>query len=215
MPRQTTSPRDALAVSFPEVAATWHLDRNSDAARAQGRESESSHPWWRCANGHEWQESLASRPALPAWKDGDRAACRVCVGYHVIVSFDCGHTTEAPARFAEPERGCPACRKARWAARQAALNQQFRTNSAAAKALYAQSLDEAQELLDALPVPDAPGPLLLEWRRTTLHNIRGAIVDERLFGKTGVVGAALAHHREAAKALTPPVEALQAAAATR
>jgi hypothetical protein len=136
------------------------------------------------------------------------------VGYHVIVAFDCGHTTDAPAQYAEPHRGCPACRKIRRDRIEAEWFEQRAANSAAAKKTYAESEDRAGALLDDLPVPDVPAALLFEWRRTALHEIRGAIVNEELFGKTGMVGTTLAQQRRRlAAGLIPSVEELRAAVA--
>jgi hypothetical protein len=206
-------PEEALAASYEAVAATWHPDRNGAQTPENTSAKNSYLAWWRCRAGHEWQEIVATRTGMPAWKRGDRAACRVCVGYHVIVSFDCGHTTEARAEFAEPERGCPACRKVRWAAIEEQLHEQRRASSATGKKLYAESGERAQALVDALEVPDVPAPLAAEWRRTAVHALRLAVVAQEGFGRDGAITAALAAQRRAAASLLPSDVALQAAIA--
>jgi len=55
------SPGRTLAVKHPELLAELHSSRNGDLD--PGKLGASSHRqlWWRCASGHEWQASAASR----------------------------------------------------------------------------------------------------------------------------------------------------------
>lgn len=74
-------PAASLAALWPAVAAQWHPTRNLDTR---------AHPhtvsaraglivWWRCPNGHEWEQSIAARTgSTAAWNQGDPAACRRC-----------------------------------------------------------------------------------------------------------------------------------------
>lgn len=212
MPKMT--PDRSLAACFPEVAVMWHPTRNENLTPNQIPPSAKHRVWWRCGAGHEWQDIVHTRTLLPAWKRGDVAACKVCVGYHVIVAFDCGHTTDVRAEFAEPHRGCPTCRKARGDRIEAEWVEQRAANSVAAKKTYAECEDRARALLDDLPVPDVPAALLFEWRRTALHEIRSAIVKEERFDKTGMVGTTLAQQRRRlAAGLVPSVEELRATVA--
>jgi hypothetical protein len=96
-------PHEALAARYPAVADTWHPDRNGTATPENTSAKNSYAAWWRCPTGHEWQEVVATRTGLPAWKSGNRAACRVCVGYHVIVAFDRAGRT---ARWCRPVCWC-------------------------------------------------------------------------------------------------------------
>ena len=116
MPR-AVHPDKTLAAVFPQVAATWHPTANLPLTPATVASKASVRARWRCAAGHEWDEVVATRMAMPAWKKGDVAACRVCVGYHSIVTFDCGHTAEVKTDFSDPGRGCPDCRGAAYARR--------------------------------------------------------------------------------------------------
>lgn len=116
-------PENSLAAVHPSVAATWHPERNGERTPRNTSSGISYRAWWRCPAGHEWDEIVATRTSMPGWKKGDVAACRVCTGHHIIVAFDCGHTAEAAWQYAEPERGCPPCRKARRAAREAEYEQ--------------------------------------------------------------------------------------------
>jgi hypothetical protein len=145
---------------------------------------------------------------MPEWKAGDVAACRVCIGYHVIVTFDCGHTAEARADFAEPGRGCPDCRPRIWADKQRAAQKR----GAAASAVYAGNEAEAQSLLDQIAVPDLPAPLVVEWRRVALHMLRYALAGEAVDGVYGQVTTALDGVRGLSSEMVPSVAALGAAA---
>jgi hypothetical protein len=212
---RTIKPEDALTVRYPSVAATWHPNQNGAWTPENTTCKNSYVAWWQCAAGHEGQETVAARTAMPAWKKGNPAACRVCVGYHVIVTFDCGHTTEARAQFAEPERGCPDCRKVRWAARQEQLDGQRRLNSAIGKKLYRECTGRARALVDSLESPDVPPLLATEWRRAAAHAVQMAIVAEEGFHRAGAIEAALDRQRRASKALLPTREALHAAIGAR
>lgn len=44
-----------LALAEPEVAASWHPDRNGQLTAAQLTPRSGRWLWWRCAVGHEWQ----------------------------------------------------------------------------------------------------------------------------------------------------------------
>ena len=214
MPRRM-KPEESLAACYPHVAATWHPERNGDRTPENTSAKNTFRAWWRCPAAHEWEEIVATRTAVPAWKKGDPAACRVCVGYHVIVTFDCGHTTDAPARFRHRSVAArPAGRCAD--EREAAYRESYLANSAASKKLYAECRERAEALADSVaPTDIVLEPLVYEWRRVAVHELRRAIVSEQLFGKTGMVGAVLAGQRRAASALLPSVEELQAAVARR
>jgi hypothetical protein len=204
---RTMGPHEALAVCFPTVADTWHQHRNGDRTPHNTSGKNAYQAWWRCGAGHEWQESVSGRTNKPRWKRGDVAACRVCVGYHVIVAFDCGHTTEARAEFAEPERGCPACRKLRWAQRQADYAEQAHRGRAA----FRLTEQAGRKLLDSLTAPDLPAPMLFEWRRTTLNELRRAIVRRDVYGVEDAIDTTSAACLAMAAQLMPSAESLTAA----
>lgn len=214
MPREL-KPENSLAALLPTVAATWHPDRNGERTPENTSTGMSYRAWWRCPAGHEWDEIVATRNAMPGWKNGDVAACRVCTGHHVIATFDCGHTAEAPWQYAEPERGCPPCRKARSAARQAEYQQRRAENSAKGAQAYAEAKDEAAERVAALGVPHVPAPLVFEWRNAALHALRAAIVDERTFGRAGRISHEEGLQRQAAAHLLPTEASVADAVATR
>jgi hypothetical protein len=201
------APHAALAVCFPTVADTWHPHRNGNRTPHNTSGKNAYQAWWRCVAGHEWQESVSGRTNKPRWKRGDVAACRVCVGYHVIVAFDCGHTTEARAEFVEPERGCPACRKLRWAQRQADYAEQAQRGRAA----FRLTEQAGRQLLDSLPAPDLPAPMLFEWRRTTLNELRSAIVRRDVYGVEDAIDTTSAACLATAAQLMPSAESLTAA----
>jgi hypothetical protein len=191
--------RTSLADVYPDVAATWHPERNGVWTPQNTSSKNNYKAWWRCAQGHEWQQIVADRTTLPDWKDGDRAACRVCVGHHVILTFSCGHTGEVSPDRAIPGRACSACRKARWEQRQQAIE----ADRPRIRAAFAQSRESAEKLVNELDIPDVPAPLEFEWRKAALHAVQFAIVQERIFGHAGAIEAALAEHRSAARQLLP------------
>lgn len=210
------APEASLGARFPSVAETWHPVLNGDRTPWNTSAKNSYRAWWRCPEGHEWQEIVATRTSTPAWKRRDPAACRVCVGHHVIVTFTCGHTCEVPAPSARPDRDCPTCRREAWRQRDQQYRQQRAANSAAAKQLYADCADRAQALVQQLePEGDPPAPLVVEWRRLALHDVRGAIVSEELFGKSGAIETALVHHRRLAGRLVPTAQDLRLAVERR
>src|ERR1022692_1491450 len=90
------------AETYPDVAATWHPSRNGDLDASQTGAAGGGHVWWRCPAGHEWQEHINIRLALPQWKRGDRAACRECAGNPLaLLSYtypECGHTRRITLR---------------------------------------------------------------------------------------------------------------------
>lgn len=210
MPR-TMKTEDSLGARYPSVAAMWHPDRNGSRTPENTTAGNSYRAWWRCPAGHEWDESVHARTLLKPWKDGDRAACRVCTGFHVIVTFACGHTAEVKAEHRNPERDSSACRNARWEQRLADAP----ANSAAAKRLYAECGDQAHALLDSLPIPGLAGPLLLEWRTWALTQLRLAVVADQQFGKADALDRALAEVQRGAEMLRPTVEDLRAAVSDR
>ncbi|WP_442873881.1 zinc-ribbon domain-containing protein [Actinomycetospora sp. NBC_00405] len=114
MPRKLDQSR-TLAAKFPAVAAQWHLERNASEPGYRTPDTiPASSPrvvWWRCAAGHEWQDRVATRTAMPKWKNGDIAACPECVGAPTrLVTHTypgCGHTRTVQRKNAE--RGQQSC----------------------------------------------------------------------------------------------------------
>jgi hypothetical protein len=204
-------PDQSLTARYPEVAAMWHPNRNGPRTPDNTTAGNSYRAWWRCPAGHEWTEAVHARTLLKPWKRGDRAACRVCVGFHAVVTFACGHTEEVKAQYGNPERDCRACRKARYEEHLAAAP----ARSAAAKRLYADCAAQAQTLLNGLPAPHVAAPLLYEWHRWVLYQLRLAIVAEQQFGKTDATEHALTDVRRSAETLVPTVDELRAAVTDR
>uniref|UniRef100_UPI003F491FFB zinc-ribbon domain-containing protein n=1 Tax=Amycolatopsis sp. CA-096443 TaxID=3239919 RepID=UPI003F491FFB len=201
-------PEQALAVVHPEVAATWDPDRNGVHTPENTSAKNSLRAYWRCPAGHVWCETVAARTGMPAWKQGDRAACRVCVGHSVPTKFTCGHTVLMEARFSRPDRTCPACQRATWAE----IEKQRDAQRERARVTHAGTGDEARELLADIEIPEsAPAPLVIDWRREALTLIRRAMVAEREFGKTGATGTAKRQATQALTALPPAEEQLRAA----
>lgn len=199
MPR-SLQPDEMLAAVYPRVAATWHPTANLPLTAETVAPNAKHKVVWRCAAGHEWEDIVATRIALPAWKKGDRAACRVCVGYHSIVTFDCGHTAEVKTDFSDPARGCPACRHAAFAARQDA----YSAGARLAQQHFEEDKQIARQLLEAVDTSGLPVPLRTEWRYQAQKMLRSAVAQERHHGVDGAVERTLAAlHSPTLESLVP------------
>lgn len=64
-------------------------------------------------------------------------------------------------------------------------------------------------------MPKVPGPLLFEWRRSALHALRTAIVDERAFGRDGRIAQEQSRQRQAGAQLLPSARELAEALEAR
>ena len=210
MPR-AVQPDETLAAVFPRVAATWHPTANLPLAPETVASKASVRARWRCGAGHEWDEVVATRMAMPAWKKGDVAACRVCVGYHSIVTFDCGHTAEVKTDFSDPARGCPDCRAAAYGRRQA----EWAAGQAAARGTYAEDRARARELLKSIDVSAIPEPLLVDWRTQALKDLASAVSKERHHGQDGLTEATLARIAFTTRLLLPDRDKLESAVQLR
>lgn len=117
MPR-SLDPSRTLAARFPTLAAQWHPERNGSGPGRYAPDtipaSSSATVWWRCDEGHEWQDKVATRTAMPKWKNGDVAACPECVRSPTrLVAYTyagCGHTRTVQRKNAEKnQQNCWDC----------------------------------------------------------------------------------------------------------
>jgi hypothetical protein len=160
----------SLAEQYPQVAATWHPERNGTLTPDQVPPKVSREVWWRCPAGHEWQERIATRTTMPKWKKGDLAACRWCMGWRVTHTYPCGHSVQITAEkaaglAADPRPRCWDCHQAWWESTGRGELSDAAKDSAA----------EAAELIAAIPVQDgAPEPLVREWRWWAAKHLQGA-----------------------------------------
>lgn len=206
--------RLSLAERYPQVAALWHLDRNGALTAAQVTAKTARKVWWRCPAGHEWQEAIATRTAMPAWKLGDVAACRQCTGFRVQHTYDCGHTLhvtadKAAALAADPKPRCWPCETAWRAANQ------DRVTAELAQA-YAAATGDVAQLVDAVAIQwqvqkQAPPVLVAEWRRWAVHELRYATAAQQCLGRSGAVEASLRRVSDQAAALLPSLDDLRRA----
>ncbi|MCY1649318.1 zinc-ribbon domain-containing protein [Streptomyces sp. NPDC048212] len=199
----------SLAEAYPQVAVMWLQERNGGLTPAKATPKMQVAVWWRCAAGHEWEENISNRTALPKWKGGDVAACRECVGYKVSYSYpDCGHTSMITPEAAAKKRGrCWKCQQEWWQANEKRLKKELST---AAKA----AAGRAGKLLDAVPLPsDVPAPLATEWRWWATKHLQGAIAVEEQIGREGRTEEMLARVTEMAARLLPTKEDAGRAAA--
>lgn len=205
-------PEQALAAVYPEIAATWHPDKNGVHTPENTSAKNHLRAYWRCAAGHEWVETVVARTSMQKWKRGDRAACRICSGHMVETTFTCGHTVLVEAKRSRPDRLCPPCRRAEWER----IERELPARREAARAAYATSRDEAQTLLADLAVPTSlPAPLVKEWQTQALTLIRRALVAERDFGHSGAVDTAKQHAAHLLAGLPPTEDQLRAAIEAR
>jgi len=51
----------SLSENFPEIAAQWHPSKNASLSPSQVRPSEHRSVWWKCGNGHAWEDTVIRR----------------------------------------------------------------------------------------------------------------------------------------------------------
>ena len=200
------------AETYPDVAATWHPSRNGDLDASQTGAAGGGHVWWRCPAGHEWQEQISIRLALPQWKNGDRAACRECAGNPLtLLSYtypECGHTRRITLR--NRDKNPPRC----WPCEKRLRDQAWRKVARIAR----EAGPEATELVAAIErdylSPDVPAPLAWEFRRHAMKLMQGAIGAEQGRVKPHTVADVTGQLRGEARALPPSVEAAAEACET-
>lgn len=66
-----------LASQFPEVAAQWHATKNGELAASGIHAKSSKKFWWKCADEHEWEASIANRTRLGR-------GCPVCSNQRIL-----------------------------------------------------------------------------------------------------------------------------------
>ena len=71
--RKLMAGENDLAATDPALAAEWHPTKNGSLTPAEVFPGSRKRVWWQCAEGHEWQASIASRA-----KSG--SGCPVCAG---------------------------------------------------------------------------------------------------------------------------------------
>ena len=200
MPR-SLDPSRILAARFPTLAAQWHPERNgSGPGRYAPDTIPASSPdtvWWRCAEGHEWQDKVATRTALPKWKNGDVAACPECVRSPTrLVAHTypgCGHTRTVRRKNAEKnQQNCwdcggdpdPAKDAARRVRRRASALASYHRRKERGGPLTDQERAAQRALvgfLNGAPV-DVSTEALTWWRDEITAEIYGATTTEALSG---------------------------------
>lgn len=74
--RQVLAGENDLAATHPALAAEWHPTLNGPLTPADVVAGNRRKVWWKCAMGHEWQASIASRST--------GVGCPVCAGRKVV-----------------------------------------------------------------------------------------------------------------------------------
>lgn len=200
-----------LAERFPDVASTWHDVRNG-APATQISSTSSDSVWWLCPQKHEWQQTVASRTNMPAWKAGDRAACRECLGDRWWGRYECEHSnwfTTATDRDVALTRLCAACRKH---AVQRVHAEAVMEETGVAAFLRALRSHDFTDLEDVIFDPHATPPLIGNWSTSALNHLarlrgRGAHLTRTMARRELEEVKAWARH------LTPSPENLEEAIA--
>ena len=78
--KQVLPGENDLATCDPALAAEWHPTKNGALTPRDVTSGSSRKVWWRCAHGHEWQATVASRHR------GN--GCPVCSGRQVLAGFN-------------------------------------------------------------------------------------------------------------------------------
>lgn len=83
-----------LASRVPEVAAMWHQEKNDGLAPSEVWWKSSRKVWWRCAQGHEWEQQVRDRVRQSA-----KRQCPICDAppnkKRPVVNLDTGQTYES------------------------------------------------------------------------------------------------------------------------
>ena len=79
--RQVLSGYNDLATMFPDIAATWHPDKNGELTAEQCPPASSKKVWWQCPVGHSWEAAISSRT-----RGG--SGCPYCSGHRVLEGFN-------------------------------------------------------------------------------------------------------------------------------
>jgi hypothetical protein len=193
---------------FPEVAATWHPSRNGNRGPSDLGRSWPQDVWWRCPAGHEWQEIINTRLALPKWKAGDRAACRECTGSPLtLVAYTypgCGHTRKITQGTRDKQRVyCWDCVRER-------QDRQWQQAAETARESGPQAAELVEKIERECLSASVPAPLAWEFHRHAMKLMQGAIGAEQARVRPGAVGGTNGQLRALAKTLPPTIE--QAAA---
>lgn len=76
-----------LATTHPHIAAEWDYERNSDLLPTNITYGSSKKVAWKCALGHGWETTIASRTT------GNKTGCPICSGNVVLAGFNDLETT--------------------------------------------------------------------------------------------------------------------------
>ena len=69
--------KNSLAVKYPEIAKEWNYDKNGKLGPDMVLSGSSLRVWWKCSNGHEWENSICNRTS-------QNQKCPYCRGHRVI-----------------------------------------------------------------------------------------------------------------------------------
>ena len=69
-----------LATTNPDLAAEWNPTKNDDITPRDVTSSSGKKAWWVCAEGHEWEATIANRQT--------GSGCPVCAGQKVLAGFN-------------------------------------------------------------------------------------------------------------------------------
>lgn len=176
------NPDVALAIVCPSVAAMWHPTMNGHLTPSDVSGTSSERVFFTCPAGHVSHDIVATRTSTKAaWKRGDPAACKRCLGYEVEHAFSCGHRSVVQPHQTEVD--CPGCRKAAWEERELA----WRSRQQAGRVAFRAARARAEALLAGVVEPKVPKPLVVAWRGESLTALQAAIANEEVHGKAGAV----------------------------
>lgn len=176
-------PGKSLQDIAPDVAAIWHPELNGELTPADVLPKSQFLAWWRCPNGHEWQERIAARMTFASWKNLQLAACRQCEGLTWEVTFACGHTKHGHGTFGgDSTRSCYSCLHREWRVKRDELLPKLRSR---AEELLGEFWEEEQ--LDAF-IPSVIRKVVVP---PMLDTITEGLVQNVFWGKAGSTEQAL------------------------
>ena len=78
--REFTEKHNSLSAARPDLAKEWNYKKNEKLKPEHCTYNSGKRVWWRCSNGHEWQDTIAHRSA--------GRGCPYCSGKKVLIGYN-------------------------------------------------------------------------------------------------------------------------------
>ena len=78
--REHVEKENSILFSNPQIANEWNVERNDNLNPEHFAANSHKKVWWKCKNGHEWQDTLANR--------NKNIGCPYCAGKRALVGYN-------------------------------------------------------------------------------------------------------------------------------